>query len=121
MDEVFRKFRDSNYSIGSLGNVRNDRTGRILRKYLYDQYLGKSSKGAYEYVGFRTTQGWKMWRVNRLVYEAFNGPIEPKMVIDHINEIRTDNRLENLQCINYSQNKIRSHKHRKMKQEQEKQ
>jgi len=34
--------------------------------------------------------------VHRFVYEYFNEPIPPKMTIDHINNDKLDNRLENL-------------------------
>lgn len=42
--------------------------------------------------------------VHRLVYETFGSKIPPKMVIDHINTIRTDNRLENLRCVTQKEN-----------------
>lgn len=45
----------------------------------------------------------KIW-VHRLVYETFVQKIPPKMVIDHINTIRTDNRLKNLRCVTQKQN-----------------
>ena len=38
----------------------------------------------------------KMYKVHRLVWEAFNGPIPEGMQINHLNEDKTDNRLENL-------------------------
>ncbi len=42
--------------------------------------------------------------VHRLVYEAFNGQLDDELVIDHINNDRTDNRLENLQLISSREN-----------------
>lgn len=38
----------------------------------------------------------KTFRVNRLVWEAFNGSIPDGMQVNHINEIKTDNSLWNL-------------------------
>ena len=35
---------------------------------------------------------------------------DAKLVVDHINNIKTDNRLENLQLITYSQNMKKEHK-----------
>ena len=44
--------------------------------------------------------------VHRLVWEAFNGPIEPGMQINHLNGKKADNRLSNLEVCNHSQNMI---------------
>ena len=42
---------------------------------------------------------------HRFIFECFHGKInDVKLVIDHINNIKTDNRLENLQLITQSQN-----------------
>ena len=43
-------------------------------------------------------------RVSRLVWETFNGEIADCMVIDHINTIKDDNRLENLRCVTQADN-----------------
>ena len=34
--------------------------------------------------------------VHRIVWDAFNGPIPKGFEVDHINDIRTDNMLDNL-------------------------
>jgi hypothetical protein len=46
---------------------------------------------------------------HRLVWESFVCPITPGMVIDHINAVKKDNRLNNLQMITYSENQIKYH------------
>lgn len=43
-------------------------------------------------------------RVHRIVYQTFVGPIPDGWVIDHINGDKSDNRLENLQCITQQDN-----------------
>ena len=43
-------------------------------------------------------------RVHRVVWETFNGPIPDGMQIDHKNNNRTDNRLNNLQIVTCSEN-----------------
>lgn len=43
-------------------------------------------------------------RVNRLVYQTFVGCIPEGFVIDHINDIKDDNRLENLQMLSVKEN-----------------
>lgn len=42
--------------------------------------------------------------VHRLVWEAFNGPIPEGMQVNHINEIKSDNRLRNLNLMTKVQN-----------------
>tara|TARA_B110000285_G_C14757095_1_gene437895 strand:+ start:172 stop:636 length:465 start_codon:yes stop_codon:yes gene_type:complete len=42
--------------------------------------------------------------VHRLVWTTFVGDIPEGFIIDHINGVRGDNRLSNLQCITQSQN-----------------
>lgn len=43
-------------------------------------------------------------KVHRLVYETFVGEIPQEYEIDHINTVRTDNRLENLRCVTHKEN-----------------
>ena len=40
----------------------------------------------------------------RFIWECYNGLIPPGLVIDHINRIRVDNRLENLRVVTPQQN-----------------
>lgn len=42
--------------------------------------------------------------VHRVIYETFIGEIPDGYEIDHINTIRTDNRLENLRCVTHKEN-----------------
>jgi len=41
---------------------------------------------------------------HRFIYECFHGIITDKRVVDHINNIKTDNRLDNLQLKTQSEN-----------------
>jgi hypothetical protein len=47
---------------------------------------------------------------HRRVWEDANGPIPPGHVIHHINEVRTDNRLENLQLMRIGDHISHHHK-----------
>lgn len=49
-------------------------------------------------------------RVHRIVWETFNGDIQNDLTVDHINHIRNDNRLENLQLLTRVENGIKRHK-----------
>lgn len=57
----------------------------------------------------------KSIRVHRAVWEAFNGPIPEGYEINHINTVRDDNRLENLELVTPSGNQLhpptREHHH----------
>jgi len=51
--------------------------------------------------------------VHRLVWETFNGEIPKGYEIDHINAVRDDNRLENLQLLSHLDNMRKAHCGRK--------
>ena len=45
---------------------------------------------------------------HRFVYEVFKGPIPKCLQVDHINEIKSDNRIKNLQLLTPRQNNKKS-------------
>ena len=57
-------------------------------------------------------KSYKNYLVHRFVWECFNGLIPDDKVIDHINDIRDDNRLCNLQLVTSSENSKKSAKNR---------
>ena len=53
----------------------------------------------------------KNYLKHRFIFECFHGKInDAKLVVDHINNIKIDNRLENLQSITQSQNMKKQHR-----------
>ena len=60
-------------------------------------------RGYYQVVLYKNSK-IKAYRINRLVYEAFNGTIPENMQVNHINEIKSDNRLENLNLMTVKEN-----------------
>ena len=84
-----------NYSVSSNGDVRNDETGIILKVY-YNQ--------GYQLIKLRKNGKRKMFRVHRLVAQAFIPNPENKPCVDHINTIRDDNRVENLKWVTHKEN-----------------
>lgn len=56
--------------------------------------------------GYKVCRSPKLnqFRVHRAIYETFVGEIPQGYEIDHINTVRTDNRLENLRCVTSKEN-----------------
>jgi hypothetical protein len=81
------------YEVSSAGEVR--RGGRVLENYQNPVTKYYVAKSIYPRV-----------YIHRLVAEAFIPNPENKRVVDHINRIRHDNRVENLRWVTYSENKV---------------
>lgn len=86
--EVFRASSIDDIEVSDLGRVRRISTGQVLSACT-------RSNGYIQITlwdrGIRRTK-----YVQKLVWEAFNGPLEPSQNITHLNGDRTDNRLSNL-------------------------
>ena len=93
--ETWRKIEErQNYSVSNLGQVRNDKTGRILK-------LHKGTSGYYQVMMGRKTVPLY---VHRLVANAFIDNPDNLPQVDHINGNKTDNRVENLRWVSVSDN-----------------
>lgn len=51
--------------------------------------------------------GYKTQTVHKLVYETFHGEVPKGFDIDHINDIKDDNRLENLRVLSHRDNSLK--------------
>lgn len=71
----------------------------------------KISKDGYYSVGLCKEGKIKWYFLSRLIYQSFNGATD--LAVDHINEIKTDNRLVNLQAISIYENNLKSKRHNK--------
>lgn len=89
------------YEINSQGQVRSIKKNIILKNQIDRGYckieLSKNGIG-------------KIFKIHRLVWQSFIGEIPIKMQINHINGIRNDNRLENLEVVTVSQNILHSYR-----------
>jgi hypothetical protein len=77
------------YSVSSDGRVFSKRRGKCLQP--------KKSRTGYLRVGLACGGKVKMMSIHRLVALAFIPNPENKPTVNHINEIKTDNRVENLE------------------------
>lgn len=92
---------EGKYQVSNMGNVKSlnyRRTGKekILK-------LHKNNSG-YFMVGLYKDDKYKSFLVHRLVAQAFISNLENKEQIDHINTIKTDNRVENLRWATQKEN-----------------
>lgn len=88
----WRQIIGTMYEVSDTGIVRHAITKKE-RKLVYNQD-GYASVGLWFFKMFKKT-----FRVNRLVWEAFNGPIPEGYHIDHIDHNRANNNLYNLRLL----------------------
>ena len=102
-EEIWKPIKDFEgyYEVSNIGRVRSlnyKRTGKgkILKNI--EDYKG------YLEVGLTKNGKRKQFRIHRLVAEAFIPNPENKPCIDHINTVKSDNRVENLRWVTYKEN-----------------
>lgn len=85
-----------NYSANIKGQIRNNKTGKILKPCFNSTQEGKG----YLFVTLMDRFGMpKNEYVHRFVFECFYGCIPYKHEIHHLNHDRCDNTLNNLVCL----------------------
>ena len=93
------------YQISSQGRIKNIESGRI--------FTGTRDAFGYMHVRLINPQGtYTLRKVHRLVAEAFIPNPEGKPIIDHLDGDKTNNTLENLRWVTYSENTIAYNKKR---------
>lgn len=83
---------DGAYQVSDIGRVRSKKYGR------WKVLKGRKDKDGYVQVGLRKDGKLKLVRVHRIVAQAFiPNNDEEKNEINHINELKSDNRASNLE------------------------
>lgn len=89
---------EGRYQISSMGRLksleRKDCLGRTVKERILKP---RTNRGGYLKVGLRAGGKQKMFLVHRLVCEAFHENPDNKPQVNHLNEIKTDNRASNLE------------------------
>ncbi len=90
---MVRETKYKGYTVYSDGRIAKKRGGGFIKPYV------NKSHG---YCVFTPTSG--PGRFHRFIWEAFNGPIQDGLTIDHIDGNKVNNRLENLQLMSHEDN-----------------
>ena len=97
------------YQVSNLGRVKS-----LPRKWIMKEKILKPyDKENYHTVCLSINQNRKRHYVHKLVAIAFlkHKPSGHELIVDHINEIKKDNRLSNLQIITHRENTIKYYKY----------
>ena len=103
MDEMWKPFRDTKYSISNTGLVRNDKTGRILNLHI--------NMRGYKIITLSNNGRCKTFKVHQLVAEVYlnHVPDGHNLVVNHIDHNRLNNTVNNLEIITMRENTNKLH------------
>ena len=104
-EEEFKSIDDyDNYLVSNYGNVKNSKTNRILKP-------GNHKQG-YKLVVLSKNGKYKSFRVHRLVGLAFLENPDNKQMIDHIDENKANNNVNNLRWATPKDNQYNQDKYK---------
>ena len=101
-----KQFRDTSYFITENGDVFHKRTKG------YRKVICGIGKDGYNKVGLFKNGNRNFYRVHRLVAECYLSNPNNHQQVNHINGIKTDNRVENLEWVSQSENIVHGYKNK---------
>jgi HNH endonuclease/NUMOD4 motif len=91
---------EGRYEVSTLGRVASLNYSRQKKR----QILKPRPERGYQKVTLFKQHHLKQWKIHQLVMLAFVGERPTNLVTDHINRVKTDNRLVNLRYVSRSEN-----------------
>ena len=96
MEEIWKQSIVDNYEVSNLGRIRNLKTKRIINP-------DKEEKG-YRRLSIKRKGKRKHFAIHRLVAIAFIPNPENKRQVDHIDNDKSNNRVDNLRWVSNQEN-----------------
>lgn len=93
---------EGNYAVSTDGQIKRNK--RDKRNRALKLLKSSVSKFGYHYINLYDGNKYIREYIHRLVYEAFNGPIEKGKQINHIDGIKANNSLSNLEVVTAKEN-----------------
>lgn len=97
MQEIWKRFKDTDYRVSNLGNVFSVYNGMQLKPFMNDRYL------VVDLFAYTVRQ---RIAVHRMVAIAFIENPDNKEYVNHINGNKLNNRVDNLEWVTASENSI---------------
>lgn len=104
---IFELITDPNYRIHENGTIEtcvqlNGRPGASWR-----QAGGSNTPDGYMVIRYKGT----LLRIHRIVWAKFHQHLAEKMVINHIDGVKSNNSIDNLEMVSESENQIHAYRH----------